>query len=55
MFAPAIPGFLSCESEGNLPGCLYKFDDKDAQCDEGREGEKAAIFEALFHFFNQFL
>lgn len=37
-FQPAIPGFLNCESEGNLPGCLYKYDDEDAQCAEGREG-----------------
>ena len=38
IFAHAIPGFLNCDDEGNLPGCLYKFDDPNAQCIDGRNG-----------------
>ena len=39
IFAPAIPGFLNCTNEGNLPGCLYTFDDPDSQCADGRTGQ----------------
>ena len=33
------PGYVQCDSQGRLPGCLFKFDDVDAQCKEGRKGK----------------
>ena len=35
-----IPAALvSCKRMGELPGCLFKFDDPDAQCADGRRGK----------------
>ena len=35
-----IPAALvSCQRMGELPGCLFKFDDPDAQCANGRRGK----------------
>ena len=34
----APPGYTSCDSVGRLPGCLFKFDEPDAQCSSGRSG-----------------
>lgn len=33
------PGYVDCEPQGRLPGCLFRFDDVDAQCSNGRKGE----------------
>lgn len=38
VFRATIPGFLNCTQEGNLPGCLFKFDRPNEQCTEGRTG-----------------
>lgn len=38
-FGITIPGFLNCERQGSLPGCLYEFDHPNRQCAPGREGE----------------
>ena len=35
----APPGYMSCDRVGRLPGCLFKFDDPDAQCSSGRSGK----------------
>ena len=32
------PGYTSCDRVGRLPGCLFKFDEPDAQCSSGRRG-----------------
>ena len=32
------PGYVICTSQGRLPGCLFKFDDPQAQCRDGRRG-----------------
>ena len=32
------PGYVTCTSQGRLPGCLFKFDDLQAQCRSGRKG-----------------
>ena len=32
------PGYVTCQTQGRLPGCLFRFDDPDAQCREGRKG-----------------
>ena len=35
-----IPSALvSCQRMGELPGCLFKFDDPDSQCADGRRGK----------------
>jgi len=38
-FGITIPGFLKCERQGSLPGCLYEFDHPNRQCAQGRKGE----------------
>ena len=30
--------FVNCTQQGRLPGCEYRFDDRDAQCIMGRKG-----------------
>ena len=35
------PGYVNCTAQGRLPGCLFKFDDQEAQCRTGRRGEYA--------------
>ena len=35
----APPSFLHCSRQGELPGCLFMFDQVDQQCAEGRTGE----------------
>lgn len=37
--ARVLPGYVTCEPQGRLPGCLFKFDDISDQCSEGRTGE----------------
>ncbi len=37
-FSTTIPGFLNCTRAGTLPGCLFKFDDRNEQCASGRKG-----------------
>ena len=37
--APA--SFLHCSRQGELPGCLFMFDQVDQQCADGRTGEQA--------------
>ena len=32
------PGYVTCTPQGRLPGCLFKFDDLEAQCRTGRQG-----------------
>ena len=32
------PGYVTCDSQGRLPGCRFKFDNQDAQCRSGRRG-----------------
>ena len=35
-----IPAALvTCRRMGELPGCLFEFDDPDAQCADGRRGK----------------
>ena len=38
----APPGYTSCDREGRLPGCRFKFDDPDAQCSSGRTGRPSS-------------
>ena len=33
-----LSAFVDCTPQGRLPGCLYRFDDPNAQCIQGREG-----------------
>ena len=33
------PGYVNCTAQGRLPGCLFQFDDPDAQCRNGRQGK----------------
>ncbi|XP_019857680.1 PREDICTED: uncharacterized protein LOC109585980 [Amphimedon queenslandica] len=42
VFRGAIPGFLNCTQERNLPGCLFKFDEPNEQCATGRTGDLCA-------------
>lgn len=32
--------FKSCSQQGSLSACLFKYDDPDAQCADGRTGEQ---------------
>ena len=33
------PSFLNCSRQGELPGCLFMFDQVDQQCADGRTGD----------------
>ena len=37
----APPSFLHCSRQGQLPGCLFMFDQVDQQCADGRTGEQS--------------
>ena len=37
--APVRPGYVDCDQQGRLPGCLFEFDNPDDQCRDGRQGE----------------
>ena len=39
----APPSFLHCSRQGQLPGCLFMFDQVDQQCAEGRTGEVLSL------------
>ena len=36
----APPSFLHCSHQGELPGCLFMFDEVDQQCADNRTGEQ---------------
>jgi predicted outer membrane repeat protein len=36
VFKATIPSYLNCEREQNLPGCLFRFDEPNSQCAQGR-------------------
>ncbi len=38
-FANTVPGFLECRRVGTLPGCEFRFDDRNRQCATGRSGK----------------
>jgi len=44
-----LSAFVSCSQQGRLPGCLYRFDDPDAQCIAGREGVRWSVSLCLIH------
>ena len=37
------PGYVTCQRQGRLPGCLFEFDNINGQCREGRMGESCEI------------
>ena len=38
------PSFLHCSRQGQLPGCLFMFDQIDQQCADGRTGEQCSSY-----------
>ena len=38
------PGYVNCRAQGRLPGCLFEFDDIDAQCRSERTGERLTSY-----------
>ena len=37
------PGYVTCQRQGRLPGCLFEFDNIDRQCRDGRKGKSCDI------------
>ena len=41
------PGYIGCRPQGRLPGCLFEFDNVDAQCRDGRKGGRGGVVIAI--------
>ena len=39
IYAVIPPSFHECESDSNLPGCLFKYNTPQEQCKNGRTGK----------------
>ena len=51
--AKVQPGYLNCTLQGRLPGCLFQFDNINAQCTNGRTGMAINSVNTVIHMYNR--